>query len=414
MRREKGTYHVLVFAPQDGAGRVDERAARFNVPCAVFQNGELQSRQLCDLVRVLVARFRLFADDAEARARHIAQHGIRALRPLRAERGGVLKLGADVRQAEPRGALLNALQLVLVDVARGQAALPLHFLRHREALAAGGGAAVEDGRARLWVGDERRERTRRVLHGDASRAERVGRGRVAARAQQDVRERAVRRDRHPGALELGLRLVRRSLHSVDAHRDRRVGVVRLTDALGQLLTELLGEQAHEPFGMAVPERVVALLVRAVEPRQRVLFDRLRRLAHDGVRERYRAVVCVAVALDERHGLRHRRVRRDFIHENQLIQSHAQTREHSRRDLFKPQRGKPAQIPVEQQLVLHRAVGQTRGERGVPAVQTGAGEIMMQRAVRPRALLRHGKQRKSGDLARRFGSFIDHRGFFLRK
>ena len=166
--------------------------------------------------------------------------------------------------------------------------------------------------------------------------------------------------------------------------------------------------------MAVPERVVALLVRAVEPRQRVLFDRLRRLAHDGVGEGYRAVVRVAVVPHERYRFRNRRVRRDLVHQNELIQSHAQTREHARRDLFKPQRGKPAQIPVEQQLVLHRAVGQTRGERSVPAVQTGAGEIMMQRAVRPRALLRHGKQRKSGDLARRFGSFIDHRGFFLRK
>ena len=224
----------------------------------------------------------------------------------------------------------------------------------------------------------------------------------------------MRRDRHPGALELGLRLVRRGLHPVDAHRDRRVSVIRLTDALGQLLTELLGEQAHEPFRMAVPERVVALLVRAVEPRQRVLFDRLRRFSHDGVGEGYGAVVRVAVVPHERDCLRNRRVRRDLVHQNELIQSHAQTREHARRDLFKPQRGKAAQIPVEQQLVLHRAVGQTRGKRSVPAVQTGAGEIVMQRAVRPRAVLRHGKQRKSGDLARRFGSFIDHRGFFLRK
>ena len=110
----------------------------------------------------------------------------------------------------------------------------------------------------------------------------------------------------------------------------------------------------------------------------------------------------------------RGVRRDLVHQNQLVQPHAQAREHARRDFFEPHAGKMPQIPVEQQLVLHRAVNKARGERRVTAVQRRAAQIVMQRAVRPRALLGHGKQRKRRGFARRARAFIDHRVPVLRK
>ena len=235
---------------------------------------------------------------------------------------------------------------MLVNVARGDTALALHFFSHGKALAAGRRAAVEHGVARFRVSDRRRECACRVLHGHAALDKRRKCGCVSAAAQQDFRERLVRLNGQSGGLEFRFCLLRRILHRVHAHRNRRVRVIRLTDFLRQLLAVLLGKQAHEPLRMAVLQRVVAFLIRAVQARQRAVLGRICRISQHRIGKGDRAVICVAVVLDQRDRLGNRRMRGNLIHQDELIQTHPQARQHARRDLFQPHAREVPQIPVE--------------------------------------------------------------------
>ena len=141
-------------------------------------------------------------------------------------------------------------------------------------------------------------------------------------------------------------LLRRILHRVHAHRNRRVRVIRLTDFLRQLLAILLGKQTHEPLRVAVLQRVVAFLIRAVQARQRAVLGRICGISQHRIRKGDRAVICMAVVLDQCDRLGNRRMRRNLIHQDQLIQTHPQARQHTRRDLFQPHAREVPQVPVQ--------------------------------------------------------------------
>ena len=343
---EKRADNVLVFPLQDGTGRVDERAALLYILCTVCKDSRLNLRQSPDFVRILEPDFGFLADNAQSRAGHVAQHNVRAVLPFLAADRCVLQLGADIRQSEAGCAVADALQLVLVNIARGDAAFPLHFFSHGKALAAGRRAAVEHGAARFRVSDRRRECARRILHGHAALDKRRKRGCVSAAAQQDFRECLVRLHGQSGSFQLCLSLGRRAFHRVHAHRNRRVRVIRLTDFLRQLLAVLLGKQTHEPLRVAVLQRVVAFLIRAVQARQRAVLRRICGISQHRIGKGDRAVICVAVVLDQRDRLGNRRMRGNLIHQDELIQTHPQARQHTRRDLFQPHAREVPQVPVQ--------------------------------------------------------------------
>ena len=63
----------LVFSGVDGAGRINERASRFQIRGIGFQNLCLQNGQADDVFLRFVADIGLFGDNAETRARNIAK-----------------------------------------------------------------------------------------------------------------------------------------------------------------------------------------------------------------------------------------------------------------------------------------------------------------------------------------------------
>ena len=98
--------------------------------------------------------------------------------------------------------------------------------------------------------------------------------------------------------------------------------------------------------MAVLQRVVAFLIRAVQARQRAVLRRICGISQHRIGKGDRAVICVAVVLDQRDRLGNRRKRRYLVHQDELIQTHTQARQHTRRDLFQPHAREVPQVPVQ--------------------------------------------------------------------
>ena len=109
MRCKERVRHVFIFLGQNGAGRVDQHTARPHIARAVFQDRALDLRQRRKLGGILIADIRLFTDDAETRARHVADDRVKAARPFLAENAPVGAGGLDAGDAETLRPFTDAL-----------------------------------------------------------------------------------------------------------------------------------------------------------------------------------------------------------------------------------------------------------------------------------------------------------------
>ena len=98
--------------------------------------------------------------------------------------------------------------------------------------------------------------------------------------------------------------------------------------------------------MAILQCVVAFLIRAVQARQRAVLRRICGISQHRIGKGDRAVICVAVVLDQRDRLRDSGMRGNLVHQDELVKAHPQARQHTRRDLFQPHAREVPQVPVQ--------------------------------------------------------------------
>ena len=164
MLRQEGIDHILILSGQHRAGGIHQHPAGGHVLCLVFQNGTLQGRQCFQLLQILIADVRLFADDAQTRAGHIGDDRIKPFLPLRHLYGCVPALSIDAAKAQTLCALGNQLRLVGIDVTGNNASPALHGDGGGKALSSRRGAAVQHLHSRLQPGAQHAELRSRVLH----------------------------------------------------------------------------------------------------------------------------------------------------------------------------------------------------------------------------------------------------------
>ena len=129
----------------------------------------------------LVADVRLLGEDAEAAARGVYQDGIRHGQ-VGIRSGAVGDAGLHVGKPHPLHGLADQLDAVLADVAAHQPPFVLHLLDEEQALAAGGGAEVEDGIAGLCLHAEGGKLAGLPLHVEISVPEKPALRRAALEA----------------------------------------------------------------------------------------------------------------------------------------------------------------------------------------------------------------------------------------
>ena len=134
---------------------------------------------------------------------------------------------------------------------------------------------------------------------------------------------------------------------------------------------------------------------------------LRDLAQHGVDEPTRGAPSVRAA--ELHGLADGGVVGHLVQKQDLVRADAQNVGKWRLQMVELLRAVGAQIPVQQQLVLHHAVDDAAAKRRVLSTQCALAELRLQRGVRPRTVAAAGDQNGERAFARVCGISLTHRG-----
>ena len=111
---EEGDDDVLVLGGEDGAGGVDQYAARLEIGRRGFEDGGLDGGQARRLGEILMADLGLFGDHAQPRAGHVAEHAIGFADEGGVGVAGIPLVGGDDGDAQSLGTRTNEGELAFM------------------------------------------------------------------------------------------------------------------------------------------------------------------------------------------------------------------------------------------------------------------------------------------------------------
>ena len=326
----------------------------------------------------LVADVRLLGEDAEAAAGGVYQNSVRhgqvGVRP-----GAVGDPGLHVGKPHPLHGLADELDAVLADVAAHQPPFVPHLLDEEQALAAGGGAEVEDGIAGLCLHTEGGKLAGLPLHVEEAVPEKSALRRAPLEAGQDA---ARHKARGGGLRARGQQLFaegfRRPFQGVGPEAGQAA-----VGGVGQDVQRLVGvvfveERCHVPARRAQHHQPLHLV--GEDGRAEVIADGP---AQHGVHEAGGAGFFEGAG--QLDGLIDRRRSRN-LHIAGLRQRGAENFPHLRVELGKPFGQKLAQDIVQRPLMFQHGIKNRAGKCFIAAFQLLAAQLCVEDEVRETVLL----------------------------
>ncbi len=149
---------------QQGTCGVYHKSARFQILCRIVQNLPLDGRQCLAVLCVFISNVGLLADDAQSRARHVAQYKIGPFCERLVVDARVSRLRLHTSHTVSLRHLLEQLHFMLVHVISANGALVLHQLRGEQGFATRCGAQVNQPTARRRCQGMYGKLARPVLH----------------------------------------------------------------------------------------------------------------------------------------------------------------------------------------------------------------------------------------------------------
>ena len=269
--------------------------------------------------RVFVADIRLLADDTETGTRHVAEHHIKGVLPLRTEFTTIRRLRRNTVDAQPLRAVSDAFELVLMQITGYDLAFVPHGERRGKRLAARRRTDVEHAHPRFNAGDERHQPRRGVLHDEFAAIERAQRRQIAYAGQfEAIRHPRVRLGVNARAGQFTYQRVCRRFQRVDLRRYRRDGIVAAQERFSLPSAQQRGHALRQPPRVARLYRNSLNLVLR-QRRKRVLV--LRQLPQHRVDQSCRRAALRR--LGELYRLVDRRAVRHLVQKQDLIRADAQ-------------------------------------------------------------------------------------------
>ena len=273
-------------------------------------------------------------------------------------------------------------------IAGNHTSLIAHLHCGGKAFAARCGAGIEHAHPRPDAGGKHCAVRGRVLHIKPA----VGKGacsrKVSAAAQQCVRQPRVRLRLNAVGAQRRSQGIGCCFQGVHLQTGRRVGVVCQKRALGKVIAVRVDEHLRHPLRMTGAHGEIGRRTRSRDLRQRVTV--LRHAAQDRIDQPCCARTAALAA--ERDRLVHRRARRHFIQQDDLIRRQPQQVKHLRLELLQRRCAVCRKVMIQQRQILQRPVADARCECSVTRLKLRILQHDVERGIRPCAVFAPALQR----------------------